>query len=106
METTRDTESAKLTASGVAAVIAGAGAVTFALFPLAIPFLLLTAVFTTPLVLIGVAAALPLGIVAAAVLAIRAIATRVRRRSGSRPPPRAGRQSSPIRRRRHQAWSG
>ena len=106
METTRDTESAKLTASGVAAVIAGAGAVTFALFPLAIPFLLLTAVFTAPLVLIGVAAALPLGIVAAAVLAIRVIARRVRRRPGAGPRPEPVVSRARSAGGAHQAWSG
>jgi uncharacterized protein (DUF58 family) len=76
--------------TGIAAVIAGGGAVTFALFPLAIPFLLLTAVFAAPLVLIGVAAAVPLGIVAALVVAIRATGRRIERRRGDR-------QHTPVR---------
>ena len=52
------------------------------LFPLAIPFVLLTAVFTAPLLLIGVAAAVPVGIVAVLVVAIRAPARRIERRDG------------------------
>jgi hypothetical protein len=88
VESTRDPDAAKQTATGIAAVIAGGGAVTFALLPLAIPFLLLTAVFTAPLLLIGIAAALPLGILAALVLAIRATARRIGRRPGDgRPEP-------------------
>lgn len=80
------TESAALTTSGIAAVVAGGAVVTFALFPLAIPFLLLTAVFTAPLLLIGIVPALALGFVAAIVLAVRAIARRLARRRGGRPP--------------------
>ena len=70
--------------TGTAGVIAALGMLGFALFPLAIPFVLLTAVFTAPLLLIGVAAAVPLGIVAALVVAIRATARRIERRGGDR----------------------
>ena len=57
--------------SGTAGVIAALGMVGFALFPLAIPFLLLTAVFAAPLALIGLAVAVPLAIVAGMTAAIR-----------------------------------
>ena len=57
--------------SGTAGVIAALGMVGFALFPLAIPFLLLTAVFAAPLALIGLAAAVPLAIVARMTAALR-----------------------------------
>ena len=78
------TESTALTTSGTAAVIAGAGAVTFALFPLAIPFLLLTAVFAAPLALIGLIVAIPVGVLAAGAVAVRAL---VRRRAVRPSPP-------------------
>jgi hypothetical protein len=52
--------------------IVGGGVVMMVLFPLAIPILVLTAVFTAPLAILGVLAALPLGLIAAVVLAIRA----------------------------------
>jgi hypothetical protein len=62
--------------------LVGGGIVTMALFPFAIPILLLTAVFTAPLVILGIAAALPVGIVAGVVLAIRTIGRRLRGRPG------------------------
>ena len=68
--------------TGTAGVIAALGMLGFALFPLAIPFVLLTAVFTAPLLLVGVAAAVPLGVVAVLVMAIRATARRIERRDG------------------------
>jgi hypothetical protein len=86
MTTRQNTESAALTTTGIAAVIAGGGVVTFALFPLAIPFLVLTAVFTAPLALIAIVPALAVGFVAAIVLAMRAIARRLARRRGGGPP--------------------
>ena len=58
--------------TGTAGVIAALGMLGFALFPLAIPFVLLTAVFTAPLLLIGVAAAVPLAIFSGITAAIRA----------------------------------
>jgi len=72
--------------TGTAGVIAALGMLGFALFPLAIPFVLLTAVFTAPLLLIAVAAAVPLGIVAALVVAVRATARRIERRDHDRRP--------------------
>ena len=80
MNSTRTTESVALTTTGIAGVLAGVGVVTFALFPLVIPILLVTAVFTAPLALVGIAAALPVGIVAGVVLAVRAISRMPRRR--------------------------
>ena len=61
--------------------LVGAGIITVALFPLAIPALVLTAVLAAPLVLLGFCAALAAGIVAGIVFGIRAM----RRRLGSRP---------------------
>ena len=80
MTTTRTTGSAADTASGIAAVLTGLGLVTFALFPLVIPILILTAVFTAPLALIGVIVALPIVILVGVVLAIRAMWRPLRRR--------------------------
>lgn len=76
--------------TGTAGLIAALGMLGFALFPLAIPFVLLTAVFTAPLLLIGIAAAVPLGVVAVLVMAIRATARRIERRDG-------GRHHAPVR---------
>jgi Na+/H+-translocating membrane pyrophosphatase len=101
MHASDTTESTALTMSGTAGVVAGLGVVTFALFPLAIPFLLLTAVFAAPLALIGLAAAIPLGIVAIAVVAIRRLARRSRphravehRRQHGLPPAASARSGS------------
>ena len=58
--------------TGTGGVIAALGMLGFALFPLAIPFVLLTALFTAPLLLIGVAAAVPVAILAGITAAIRA----------------------------------
>ena len=66
MNTTQNTESAALTTTtGTAGVVAATGVLTFALFPLALPILILTGVFVAPLLLIGVAVALPVVLVAA-----------------------------------------
>ena len=86
MNDTNTRESAALTTTGIAGVIAGGGVVTFALFPFAIPFLLLTAVFAAPLVLLAVVPALAVGLVVTVVLAIRAIGRRLGRRHGGRDP--------------------
>ncbi|MGH2955051.1 MAG: hypothetical protein ACRDK9_13745 [Solirubrobacterales bacterium] len=85
MNTTPTTESTALTTTGAAGALVGAGALTFALFPLAIPFLLLTAVFVAPLALVAIAAALPAAMVAGAVLGMRAMwRKRASRAPGSR----------------------
>ena len=62
-------------ASGVLAGITSGGVITFALFPLALPIVILTVVALAPLALIGILAA-PI------VLLVRML----RRRRGSRPP--------------------
>lgn len=98
------TESAALTTSGIAGVIAGGGIVTFALFPLAIPFLLLTAVFTAPLLLVAIVPAVAVGIVVALVLAIRALGRRLGRRRGGRDPLEP--EASPLGRRSVSAAAG
>jgi hypothetical protein len=71
MTASRSAELAADTASGVAAAITGVGVLMVALFPFAIPILLLTAAFTAPLVILGLVAALPFAVVAGVVLAIR-----------------------------------
>jgi hypothetical protein len=79
MSTTDRSESAALTVSGIAAVNAGIGVVTFALFPFVLPIVLLTLVFVVPLALLSIVPLLALGIVAGAGLGIRAIWRRLRR---------------------------
>jgi hypothetical protein len=76
MARTRTTEPATLSASAIAGAITGVGVVTMALFPFAIPILLLTAAFTAPLVLAVALAALPVAIVAGVARAMRAIGRR------------------------------
>lgn len=49
----------------------GAGVITFALFPFALPILLLTVAFVLPFVLAGLAIALALAVVAAPILLVR-----------------------------------
>jgi hypothetical protein len=57
---------------GASAVLVGTGIVTLALFPLAIPILLVTLVFTAPLLLVLVPVALVGAIIASLGLAARA----------------------------------
>jgi hypothetical protein len=92
MNDAHTTDSTALTTCGIAAVIAGGGAVTFALFPLAIPFLLLTALFAAPLALVGLLVAVPVGILALAAVAIRALVRRSAARPAARPPQSASRR--------------
>lgn len=66
-------------ASGAGGALVGAGILTFVLFPFAIPFLLLTAVFAAPLLIVPLALALPVAIAAGAAAAIRAIGRRLTR---------------------------
>jgi apolipoprotein N-acyltransferase len=80
MSGTRITDEVAQTTTGIAGVIAATGVIIFALFPLALPIVLLTTVVMAPLLLAGAALGLPVALVAAAVLAIRAIARRARRR--------------------------
>jgi hypothetical protein len=88
MTNAHNSESTTPSASGIAAALTWIGILTFALFPLAIPLLILTAVFTAPLALLGVLAVVPVGIVAGLVLAGRRIARRLRGRT-YRPRARA-----------------
>lgn len=71
-------------ASGTAAALTGIGALLVALFPLAIPFLILTAVFAAPLVLIPFALAIPVLLLAGVVVGARAIWRRASSSQGRR----------------------
>jgi hypothetical protein len=81
----------------------GLGVVTMALFPLAIPFLLLTAVAVIPLVLPVVAIALVAAVVAVPVLLLRGLGRRLSARGSSaraaspEPRPREGSQQTRAR---------
>ena len=81
---------------GVLAAATGAGVLTFALMPLAIPIIALTIVFTVPLLLIGVAVTIPVALVAAAFAAVRALVRAVAKlraeREESRPAVRERRR--------------
>ena len=80
--------------SGASVGLVGAGVVTVALFPLALPIILLTAAATVPLLVPALAAGLVLAVVAVPILLLR----RVRRpRRGSRPADRgrAGAAATP-----------
>lgn len=82
--TTTDTASAF---GGVAAAVTGLGVVLMALFPFSLPFLLLTAAFLAPLLVLPLLAGVPLALLAAVALAIRAVARRLlsrRRTAGQR----------------------
>ena len=72
-------------ASGVLAAITSGGVITFALFPLALPIVILTVVALAPLALVGILAA-PI------VLLVRM----VRRRRRSRPPRVASGRSDRV----------
>jgi hypothetical protein len=65
----------------------GLGIITFALFPLALPILILTAIAVLPLLLPAVAVGLLIGVVAVPILAVRSLgrrAIRARRSEGER----------------------
>jgi hypothetical protein len=72
-------------ADEVAAWLVGAGIVTMALFPLAIPIIALTAVAAIPLVLVALAVGLAAAVVAAPILLLR----RLRRSAGASDAPSA-----------------
>jgi hypothetical protein len=76
MTTSQATPSAADTASEVGGVLIGFGILTMALFPFALPILLLTAAFAAPLVLLPLVAALPFAVVAGVVLAVRRLGRR------------------------------
>ncbi|MQA73423.1 MAG: hypothetical protein GEU88_03555 [Solirubrobacterales bacterium] len=85
-------------AVGIAAALAGLGVVTFALFPLALPFVILLIASTAPLLVVALAAALVGGALTAVGLAVRAVARRAGRRRRE-PSPQAGVSMSPAVRR-------
>jgi hypothetical protein len=65
----------------------GLGIITFALFPLALPILILTAIAVLPLLLPALAVGLLIGVVAVPILAVRSLrrrAIRARRSKGER----------------------
>jgi hypothetical protein len=76
------------TATGASAVLTAGGALTMALFPLALPMLLLTIVFVLPL-LLPLLAAIPLVLAA---LAVRSVARRLRARDQLHPRTPSGRE--------------
>jgi membrane protein implicated in regulation of membrane protease activity len=79
--------------SGASVALVGLGIVTFALFPLALPILILTAAATIPLLLAVVAVGLVLVVIAAPILLVRRL---VRRGRGSRRGERRrGRATTP-----------
>jgi hypothetical protein len=73
---------------GIAAVLTGLGAVTFALFPLAIPFVVLLGLAAAPLLLLPVVVGIPVALGVGAWKATRAMVRGVR---GRRPPSRPAR---------------
>lgn len=98
MTTTRTTEDAGTAVSWIAAALTAGGTVTFALFPFAIPMLVLTAAFAAPLVILPLVLALPVGLIAGVVLAIRATVRRLRRlRPAPSQPPSAAPRASQAR---------
>jgi hypothetical protein len=65
----------------------GGGVITFALFPLALPILILTGIAVLPLLLPALAVGLLIGVVAVPILAVRSLgrrAIRARRSKGER----------------------
>jgi hypothetical protein len=78
----------------------GGGIVTLALFPLAVPLLVLTAVAALPLVLIPLAGALAAGVVAVPVLLVLALGRRAVR---ALRPARTAEEASPESR---AGWGG
>lgn len=70
----------------------GGGVLTFALFPFALPILLLTVAFVLPFALAGLAIALVLSVVAAPILLVRRLWSA---RDRGAPPPRPATPQSP-----------
>ncbi len=85
-----DTSKAEII-TGIAGTLVGLGAVTMALFPLALPILVLLAALTIPLVPVALVGA----IVAAVGLGVRALARRAGGRRGHSRSARAGAAASP-----------
>jgi membrane protein implicated in regulation of membrane protease activity len=83
MPTTSTTNSSIEVVHGVSEALVGGGVVTMALFPLALPIIILTVVATLPLLLVALAAGLVVALLAAPVLLVR------RRRRSTRAPRRS-----------------
>ena len=71
----------------------GGGVLTFALFPFALPILLLTVAFVLPVVLAGLAIALALAAVAAPILLVRRLRSAMDRGTQRIPIPRMRQRS-------------
>jgi hypothetical protein len=82
---------------GASTVLVGGGIVTMALFPLALPLIILTAAAAVPLVLLAVASGV---LVAAAALPILLVRSVVRAAVRARPPRGAGERGRPSSRHR------
>jgi hypothetical protein len=67
----------------------GGGVLTFALFPFALPILLLTVAFVLPFALAGLAIALVVAVVAAPILLVRRLRSAMDRGAGGSPSPNA-----------------
>ena len=78
------------------AAMTGLGVLVMALFPLSLPFLILLAAATAPLLLLGAAVAVPLAAVALLALGVRAIVRRIGRARGT-PSAGVGISPQPIR---------
>jgi hypothetical protein len=71
----------------------GGGVLTFALFPFALPILLLTVAFVLPFVLAGLAIALVVAVVAAPILLVRRLRSAMDRGAPADPHPKRHCQS-------------
>src|SRR5262245_28632735 len=85
------------TVFGISAATTGLGILTFALFPLVLPILILTVAALVPLLAVGAILAIPVALIAAVVLGIGAIGRRVGgRRASVRADERQGRPLSTV----------
>ena len=81
---------------GAAAVVAGLGAVTMALFPFALPFAILLGVALVPLLPVAIAGGLLAAVIAVPVLAVRALRRRRDRRRDRRATPMGAARPRPV----------
>jgi hypothetical protein len=88
-------------AGGALTAMTGAGILTFALAPLALPIIGLTIAFTLPLLAIGVVASIPVAVVAGIYFAVARVVRAVRGRSKESPSPRPRSGHRPQRLQRH-----
>jgi hypothetical protein len=68
----------------IVGIAVGLGIVTFAIFPLLIPGLIVLAIFAVPLLALPLVVALPIALLASPILAVRAFRRRRRRRAADR----------------------